>query len=128
MIFWIFIPGLCIVDYVKNLMKCDLVKIWNSSTFNLPLNGKIDSKLWCGAFFSQKSQTPYGNWNNAIQVATLKKLGLNEKKEEIMTPEHSTLEKVIFWKEKTVNSENMSTFKRMISNITSIDTANKIGD
>ena len=61
-------------------------------------------------------------------MATLKKLGLNEKKEEIMTPEHSTLEKVIFWKEKTVNSENMSTFKRMISNITSIDTANKIGD
>ena len=61
-------------------------------------------------------------------MATLKKLELNEKKEEIMTPEYSILEKVIFWKEKTVNSENMSTFKRMISNITSIDTANKIGD
>lgn len=61
-------------------------------------------------------------------MATLKKLELNEKKAEIMTPEYSILEKVIFWKEKTVNSENMSTFKRMISNITSIDTANKIGD
>lgn len=45
-----------------------------------------------------------------------------------MTREYSTLEKVIFWKEKTVNSENMLTFKRMIFNITSIDTANKMGD